>query len=82
MQLPAHQTEGRKSVIAGPVIGAYPATMNSEEAFNWPDGDAILRSTDGSDSRDFRLHKFILSLASPAFRDMLSCEPSGSTNVR
>ena len=46
--------------------------MNSEEAFNWPDGDVILRSTDGSDSRDFRLHKLILSLASPAFRDMFS----------
>jgi hypothetical protein len=44
--------------------------MNSDEIFNWPDGDVILRSTRGTASRDFRVHKLILSLASPVFKDM------------
>ena len=44
--------------------------MNSDDIFNWPDGDVILRSTRGTASRDFRVHKLILSLASPVFKDM------------
>ena len=50
----------------------FPRTiiMNSNEMLNWPDGDVILRSIHGSDRRDFRVHKLLLSLASPVFKDM------------
>ena len=37
--------------------------------FDAPDADAILRPSDG---KELRVHKFILSLASPVFRDMFS----------
>lgn len=43
--------------------------MNDE--FNGPDGDIVLR-VQGSPNRDFRVHKLILSLASPVFKDMFS----------
>ena len=43
--------------------------MSSE--FSPPDGDIVLR-TQGSPTRDFRVHKLVLSLASPVFRDMFS----------
>ena len=43
--------------------------MNDE--FNAPDGDIILR-VQGSPNRDFRVHKIVLSLASPVFKDMFS----------
>ena len=37
------------------------------------DGDVVLRSGSNSDSQhDFRVHKFILSLASPVFKDMFT----------
>ena len=42
--------------------------MNEE--FNVPDGDIILRALSPLTHRDFRVHKLILSLASPVFRDM------------
>ena len=38
---------------------------------NWPDGDIILRAAHGTESRDFRVHKFFLSFSSPIFKDML-----------
>lgn len=41
--------------------------MSSE--FGPPDGDIILR-TQGVPTHDFRVHKLVLSLASPVFRDM------------
>lgn len=44
--------------------------MNSEEIFNWPDGDVILRATHGTENRDFRVHKLFLSFSSPVFKDM------------
>ena len=54
--------------------------MTSDEMFNWPDGDVILR-THGSDSRDFQVHKLILSLASPVFKDMFAIpQPSSETS--
>ena len=41
--------------------------------FTTHDGDVILRAGAGSDSRNnFRVHKFILSLASPVFKDMFT----------
>ena len=43
--------------------------MNDE--FNTLDGDIILRDQ-GSPNRDFRVHKIVLSLASPVFKDMFS----------
>ena len=39
--------------------------------FNVPDGDIILRAL-GPPSHDFRVHKLVLSLASPVFKDMFS----------
>jgi len=45
--------------------------MSSDGTFNWSDGDVILR-TRGAYSRDFRVHKLVLSLASPVFKDMFT----------
>ena len=54
--------------------------MSSDEMFNWPDGDIILRATRGTDGRDFRVHKFFLSFASPVFKDMFMLpQPSSPT---
>jgi len=56
--------------------------MNSDEMFNWPDGDIILRATHGTESRDFRVHKLFLSFASPVFKDMFNLpqpSPAAST---
>ena len=46
--------------------------MNPNETFNWPDGDIILHATgtNGTGSRDFRVHKVFLSFSSPIFRDL------------
>ncbi|KAF9645414.1 hypothetical protein BDM02DRAFT_3173178, partial [Thelephora ganbajun] len=44
--------------------------MNSDEMFNWPDGDVILRATHDTESRDFRVHKLFLSFPSPVFKGM------------
>ena len=56
-------------------------TMTSDEMFNWPDGDVILRSTHGTESRDFRVHKIFLSFASPIFKDMFKLpQPSSPTS--
>lgn len=52
--------------------------MDSDETFNWSDGDVILRCTHGSDSRDFRLHKLFLSFASPVFKDMFKLSQPSS----
>lgn len=46
--------------------------MDSDGTFNWPDGDIILRVTHGPDRRDFQVHKLLLSLTSPFFRDMFT----------
>lgn len=55
--------------------------MNSDETFNWPDGDVILRATHGTDSRDFRVHKLFLSFASPVFKDTFSLpQPSSAVS--
>jgi hypothetical protein len=40
--------------------------------FDWPDGDVILRATNGTESRDFRVHKCFLSFSSPIFKDMFT----------
>ena len=58
-------------------------TMDSDEMFNWPDGDAILHATHPTDSRDFRVHKFFLSFASSVFNDMFKhSQPSSvSPNI-
>ena len=56
-------------------------TMTSDEMFNWPDGDVILRSIHGTESRDFRVHKIFLSFASPIFKDMFKLpQPSSPTS--
>lgn len=44
--------------------------MNPDGIFSWPDGDVILRTTQGLESHDFRVHKVFLSFSSPVFRDM------------
>ena len=48
-----------------------PTAMHQDETFNFPDGDIILRAL-GPPSCDFRVHKLVLSLASPIFEDMFS----------
>ena len=45
----------------------------SSTFFTTDDGDIILRAGSGSDSKHaFRVHKFVLALASPVFKDMLA----------
>jgi hypothetical protein len=45
----------------------------SQTFFTTDDGDIILRANSESDSKhDFRVHKLILSLASPVFKDMFT----------
>ena len=46
--------------------------MGSGEMFNFPDGDVILRTTSGTKSRDFRVHKWLLSYTSSVFKDMFT----------
>jgi len=53
-------------------------TMNSDEMFNWPDADVILRATYDNDSRDFRVHKLFLSFASSVFKDMFKLSQPSS----
>ena len=52
--------------------------MNNE--FGPPDGDIILR-TQGTPTHDFRVHKLVLSLASPVFRDMFGIPQPARDNV-
>jgi hypothetical protein len=54
--------------------------MPNNDKFNAPDADIILRAL-GPPKRDFRVHKLVLSLASPVFKDMFSLPqptPNGS----
>ena len=44
--------------------------MSLHETVYFPDGDVILRATDGTESRDFRVHKWLLSYSSPVFKGM------------
>jgi hypothetical protein len=45
--------------------------MSNEEKFDAPDADVILQAL-GPPECDFRVHKLVLSLASPVFKDMFS----------
>jgi len=45
--------------------------MQKDENFDAPDADIILRAL-GPPKHDFRVHKVLLSLASPVFKDMFS----------
>lgn len=45
--------------------------MTNDDKFDAPDADLILR-TKGPSKRDFRVHKLVLSLASPVFKRMLT----------
>ena len=45
--------------------------MSNSEEFDTPNADVIIR-TSGPPERDFRVHKLILSLASPVFKDTFS----------
>ena len=44
--------------------------MNEEFNVPGPDGDIILRAQCSPKNHDFRVHKLVLSLASPVFKDM------------
>ena len=50
---------------------SLPTTMQNKKAFDAPDADIILRAL-GPPGCDFRVHKLLLSLASPVFKDMFS----------
>ena len=55
--------------------------MASTSLFTVHDGDVIVRAGQGSGSaHDFRVHKFILSLASPVFKDMFALSLSSDQN--
>jgi BTB/POZ domain len=54
-------------------------TTSPPETFDVPDASLIIRS---SDHVDFRVHKSVLALVSPFFRDLLSLpQPSDSDSV-
>ena len=54
-------------------------TTSPSETFNSSDGNLILRS---SDLVDFRVHKPVLAMASPFFKDLLSLpQPSDAESV-
>ena len=46
--------------------------MSSGEIFNFPEGDVILRTTNETQTRDFRVHKWLLSYTSSVFKDMFT----------
>jgi len=54
----------------------------SLDFFTTDDGDIVLRASQGCDPvHDFRVHKFILSLASPVFKDMFAFpQPPGQNH--
>jgi len=55
-------------------------TMLKGKTFSVPDGDVILRAL-GPPSHDFRVHKLVLSLASPVFKDVFSLpQPTSGTS--
>jgi hypothetical protein len=55
------------------------STTSPLEPLDVPNADLIIRS---SDLVDFRVHKMILAMASPFFKDLLSLpQPSGSESV-
>jgi len=55
--------------------------MPQPSFFTTHDGDVILRAGAGSDSKhDFRVHKFILSLASSVFKDMFTLPQPSNQN--
>ncbi|TFK29017.1 hypothetical protein FA15DRAFT_457040 [Coprinopsis marcescibilis] len=60
----------------------FPSTSCSFNFFDFPDGDVVLVAT-GSESREsptqFRVHRCILSLGSPFFRDMFSLPQNPAT---
>jgi len=53
--------------------------MSDDEKFDAPDADIILRAL-GPPKRDFRVHKLLLSLASPVFKGMFSLPQPTSDN--
>ena len=55
------------------------SNTSPHELFEAPDANIIIRS---SDFVDFRVHKPVLAMASPVFKDLLSLpQPSGSESV-
>ena len=52
--------------------GAGSSIADPGETFNWPDGDVILHTVHGAETRDFRVHKSFLSFASPVFKEMFA----------
>ena len=55
--------------------------MSKDEKFDNPNADIILRAL-GPPERDFRVHKIVLSLASPVFKDMFSLPQPTSDDPR
>jgi hypothetical protein len=54
----------------------------SSTFFTTDDGDVILRAGPEYPKQDFRVHKFILSLASPVFKDMFTFpQPPGQNHI-
>lgn len=77
----ANHTVGVSAVWRFSATLSLTSAMNSDDMFNWPDGDVILRSAHGTETRDFRVHKLFLSFTSPVFKDMFTIpQPSSSVS--
>jgi BTB/POZ domain len=58
-----------------------PSPVENEE-FWFEDGDVVLSVTEDGVEHHFRVHRLILKIASPVFRDMLSMpRPSGGEDL-
>ena len=82
LDVPLSDMECKDPTAAGPSDPVDDAKgtpiMDPLDTFSWPDGDVILRSTRNTESRDFRVHRLFLSIASPVFKDMLTSSRSSS----
>jgi hypothetical protein len=68
--VPDRTLKSLDSCFGAPATLPQTTIMDSDEMFNWPDGDVILHATHGTEGRDFRVHKVFLSFSSPVFKDM------------
>lgn len=57
-----------------------PEPIKSED-FWFDDGDIVLSATDDDDEYHFRVHRVILTIASPVFREMLSMPQPKKGNI-
>jgi len=61
-------------LVCSPVFSSTTMISTSQSTYHFdsPDADVILKSSDAESPTEFRVHRCILALASPFFRDMFS----------